>query len=233
MLRILNSDYVGEKYATIKINWYVINTYTGICKGELLLLVFARKVIMNEPSSLALIENCVIDSITQQVWSKPQNMSVGGVAAATRFHLTSELFWCLANLGYDVNSLMRKKLHSSHSHATQHQFGNYIIRRWNPFEPDAASVMFFGSDSRYETSIGNADLNSGRSSTRNPFFRVSGISRKMRYMVRHFFNFFPNFWHIWWFFKVFQCLQGFFTFGKSSNIPRIWQKMKKNHIQLV
>ena len=49
--------------------------------------------------------------------------------------------------------------------------------------------------------------------------------------TRLFFIYCQKFWHFWWFFKV-ECTKGpLQNFKKSSNVPKIWQKMKKSLVQ--
>ena len=43
-----------------------------------------------------------------------------------------------------------------------------------------------------------------------------------------FLHFLPNFWHIWWFFKVLKSFFGALHFEKSSKLATIWPKMKKS-----
>ena len=56
-----------------------------------------------------------------------------------------------------------------------------------------------------------------------PDFRVPGVQWKNGLQESHFL---PTFYHIWWFFKVLR------NFGKPSNMPKFWQKMKKSLCRL-
>ena len=48
-------------------------------------------------------------------------------------------------------------------------------------------------------------------------------------LIKDFLHFLPNFGHIWWFVKLPQCV---FHFEKSSNMSKIWQKMKRSPVQI-
>ena len=78
------------------------------------------------------------------------------------------------------------------------------------------------------SSIDLIHYNSDRSGTRNPGFR----SALEKWVEEGFSSFFDNFfWHIWWFFKVKHVLRHW-NFEKLSNMPKIWQKMKKSVVWL-